>query len=240
MNFAAVLALLADAFERQLHVRYAVIGGVGLAAMGMPRSTLDVDVVTDAAAQPRLVELLEREGYETLHRSSGYSNHLHRDLSRGRVDIVYVSGDTADALFGATRLLAGPGGGPVPVPSPEHLAAMKVLAIKSDPSRTFEDLADIRFLLAHVGAIDRSCEATSNVTGSWSAISMSSEPSDRASSLPHLERDQPTTPFDVATLRRLRESLPAGWNAMAATSSSRAWLLLAKRPTSAGWEELTL
>jgi len=40
----------------------------------------------------------------------------------------------------------------MPVPSPEHLAAMKVLAIKNDPSRTFQDLADIRFLLAHGGA----------------------------------------------------------------------------------------
>jgi hypothetical protein len=152
VDFAAVLALLADAFERRLHARYAVIGGVGLAAMGMPRSTLDVDVVTDGAVQAELVDLLEREGYETLHRSSGYSNHLHRDPSRGRVDVVYVAGDTADALFGAVRLLDGPGGRPMPVPSPEHLAAMKVLAIKNDPSRTFQDLADIRFLLARGGA----------------------------------------------------------------------------------------
>lgn len=82
----------------------------------------------------------------------GYSNHLHRDPSRGRVDVVYVSGDTAGALFGATRLLDGPDGRPMPVPSPEHLAAMKVLAIKNDPSRTFQDLADIRFLLARGGA----------------------------------------------------------------------------------------
>ena len=69
---------------------------------------------------------------------------------------------------------------------------------------------------------------------------MSSEPSDPAVSLPHIERDQPTTPLDVATLRRLRASLPPGWNAMAATSSKREWQLLAARPTSEGWEELTL
>ena len=69
---------------------------------------------------------------------------------------------------------------------------------------------------------------------------MSSGPSDRASSLPHLERDQPTTPFDVATLRRLRDSLPPGWNATAAGSPERERELLAARPTSEGWEELTL
>jgi hypothetical protein len=69
---------------------------------------------------------------------------------------------------------------------------------------------------------------------------MSSEPSDAAGSLPHLERDQPTTPLDVATLRRLRESLPPGWEATAAGSPNRQWQLLAARPTSEGWEELKL
>ena len=69
---------------------------------------------------------------------------------------------------------------------------------------------------------------------------MSSEPSDPASSLPHIERDQPTTPLDVATLRQLRESLPPGWNVTAAGSLNREWQLLAARPTSEGWEELTL
>jgi len=33
------------------------------------------------------------------------------------------------------------------VPKPEHLAAMKVTAMKNDPSRKLEELADIRALL---------------------------------------------------------------------------------------------
>jgi hypothetical protein len=69
---------------------------------------------------------------------------------------------------------------------------------------------------------------------------MSSEPSDPAASLSDIEHDLPTTPLDVATLRRLRESLPAGWNATVTGSASSAWHLLAARPTSEGWEELRL
>jgi hypothetical protein len=42
----------------------------------------------------------------------------------------------------------------VPVPKPEHLVAMKVLAMKNDPGRTFQDLADIRILLMLPG-VDR-------------------------------------------------------------------------------------
>jgi hypothetical protein len=35
----------------------------------------------------------------------------------------------------------------LPVPRPEHLAAMKVQAMKNDPGRTLQEMADIQFLL---------------------------------------------------------------------------------------------
>jgi hypothetical protein len=145
VDFAAELAVLAAELERQKR-RWAVVGGVALAALGMPRTTLDLDLVLDAVAQDSMVEFLEREGFATLHRSPGYSNHLHPDQRRGRVDLVYVRGETADKLFSGLREVAGPGRA-VPVPRPEHLAAMKVLAMKNDPARTYQELADIRFLL---------------------------------------------------------------------------------------------
>jgi len=50
--------------------------------------------------------------------------------------------------------VAGPHGRSVRVPKPEHLAAMKVAAMASDPSRTLQDLADIQFLL-RVPGVDR-------------------------------------------------------------------------------------
>lgn len=153
MDFAAVLSVIAGELEPR-RVRYAVIGGVALAALGMPRTTLDLDIVTDAAAQPTVVTFLEQLGYETLHRSPGYSNHLHREPARGRVDVVYVDGETAERLFGAVRSVAGFGGAAMPIAAPEHLAAMKVLAMKNDPQRTFQELADIRFLLGRPG-VDR-------------------------------------------------------------------------------------
>jgi hypothetical protein len=65
----------------------------------------------------------------------------------GRVDVVFVGGGTRDALFAGVRWVGGPGGNKIPVLRPEHLAAMKVFAIKNDPSRTLSELDDIRFLL---------------------------------------------------------------------------------------------
>lgn len=153
MNFGVVLETLTDFLQERGH-RFAVIGGVALAAYGLPRTTLDLDLVTEAAAQGVLIPFLEDRGYRTLHRSSGYSNHVHSDPAWGRVDLVYVQEDTSRKLFAGSRSIPGPGGAPIPVPKPEHLAALKVLGMKNDPARTFQDLADVRFLLTLPG-VDR-------------------------------------------------------------------------------------
>lgn len=85
-----------------------------MAAWGMPRTTLDVDLVVPGEAQDGLVGFLESLGYETLHRSGGYSNHLHPDPDLGRVDVVYVRGETSRELLASRRLLPGPGGPRLP------------------------------------------------------------------------------------------------------------------------------
>jgi hypothetical protein len=126
--------------------RIAVIGGVALTAYGHPRMTLDLDVVTEAAAQDVVVTFMESQGFVTLHRSSGYSNHRHSDRNRGRVDFMYVRGKTAEKLFASARELPGPAGRSILVPKPEHLIAMKVQAMKDAPERTWQDLADIGYL----------------------------------------------------------------------------------------------
>ncbi|MEP6471505.1 MAG: hypothetical protein ABJC28_05780 [Acidobacteriota bacterium] len=153
MDFARVIDLVSGFFDRE-KFPFAVIGAFGLHAYGLTRATTDVDFVTESTARPSLVRFLEENGYETLYASEGYSNHLHPDPALGRVDLVYVSGGTAQELFGAAdsdRLIAGRR---VPVPRPEHLAAMKVHAIRNDPNRRYQELADIRFLMELPG-VDR-------------------------------------------------------------------------------------
>ncbi len=134
--------------------RWALAGALALHAYGYGRATADVDLVTEAAAQPGLLEHLEGLGYHTLHSSEGYSHHAHPRAQWGRVDVIYVSGPTAERLFGEARRIEGLLAHPVRVPSPEHLAAMKALAIRNDPSRKLREMADIGFLLGLPG-VDR-------------------------------------------------------------------------------------
>ena len=153
MDFDKVLDILAGFFERE-GFRFAAIGAFGLHAYGLSRATLDLDLATEEAAQPRLVSFLESLGYETLHRSEGYSNHLHPDSDLGRIDFVYVSGETSRLLFAGGGTVLRLGARTVPVPRAEHLVAMKVHAMRNDPSRTLREMADIQFLMRLPGVDD--------------------------------------------------------------------------------------
>ena len=154
MDFGTVLDAVSKFLDEKGY-RHAVIGGVALAAYGLPRTTVDLDLAVESSAQEDLIGFLEAKGYQTLHRSTGYSNHRHSDLRWGNLDFVYLKGETADEIFSACRRARGPRDLPVLLPKPEHLAALKVVAMKNDPSRSFQDMADIRFLLTLPGVDTR-------------------------------------------------------------------------------------
>lgn len=142
-------------FLEERGVNFAVIGGVAIVAYGLPRTTLDLDFIVESSAQDDLIRFLESQDYKTLHRSSGFSNHQHSNPAWGNLDFVYIGAETSREIFAACRIVTGPGGRPIRVPKPEHMAALKVNAMKNDPARTFQDMADVRFLLTLPG-VDRS------------------------------------------------------------------------------------
>lgn len=146
VDFERVVPMVVDFLEGEGHP-FAVAGALGLHAHGVTRATVDLDLVTAREAQQALVDFLERAGYETLYRSQGYSNHVHGDPALGRVDVIYVNGETSRRLLGSCRTYLSVAGRRLPAPRPEHLIAMKVQAIKNDPRRAFKDLADIQALM---------------------------------------------------------------------------------------------
>lgn len=148
MNFFSVLESLVAFFQRE-KCRFAIIGAFALHAYGLSRATGDLDFIVDSACQSKCLEFLESIGYETLYVSSGYSNHLHPMPAMGRIDFVYVAGVTAAKLFDNAKqvLTLNQGAMTLPVPKPEHLVAMKLFAMKNDPARAFQEMADIHYLL---------------------------------------------------------------------------------------------
>jgi len=150
VDFGKVLEALADFFKKE-NCRYAIAGAFALHAYGLSRATGDLDFVVSSECRVKIVAFLESLGYETIYVSSGYSNHVHPLPAMGRVDFIYPRGATADMIFNNLKASLKYQVVTIPVPRPEHIAAMKIFSMKNDPSRTFQEMADIQFLLGLPG-----------------------------------------------------------------------------------------
>jgi len=146
MNIKTIFRSLTRFFKQE-GIDYALVGAFALKAYGYLRATEDVDFLVRGAYQNRIIAYLESLGYETIYRSAGYSNHVHPLANLGRIDFIYVEGETADIILSEARPLLILDDISVPVVKAEHLIALKVFAMKNDPERSFREMADLQFLL---------------------------------------------------------------------------------------------
>lgn len=123
-------------------VKFALIGGLALAAHKVVRATRDIDLLVDADDADSVDGLLANLGYRRVHRSADAGNHLRGDE---RVDLLYASRHIARRLLheAAERKTSF---GVFRVVSTEGLIGFKLQALVNDPRRT-QDLEDIRALL---------------------------------------------------------------------------------------------
>lgn len=145
MTIKEQLKILANFFEQE-GLDYAVIGAFALYSYGYTRATKDIDFITRAEYQQRIIDYLSSLGFETLNRSAGFSNHLH-PIGQIRIDLVYVGNKTANIIFSSTKKKLLFEHLKLPVISPEHLIAMKLFAIQNDPDRKYKELADIKEII---------------------------------------------------------------------------------------------
>ncbi len=135
-------------FEHQ-NIEYAVIGGFALYGYGYVRATQDIDFVTRIENQEKIISFFENLGFETVHCSIAFSNHVH-PVGNSRVDIMYIEGNTADTIFSAVQKKIIFNQTQYPIVAPVHLIAMKLFAAANDPERKLKDLADIKEIIGHI------------------------------------------------------------------------------------------
>jgi hypothetical protein len=145
VDFARVLHQVSRALAER-EIPFALAGGVAVAAHGVTRGTQDLDVVVPMSRADEAVAALSALGFETLRRSLGFSSHL-RPAHLERVDLLFVEGATSEALFARAGTQTLFDVEAVPVVHPEHLVAMKLFALKQNPTRLGIDLEDVRALM---------------------------------------------------------------------------------------------
>ena len=146
MNIRTIFRSLIGFFQQE-RIDYALVGAFALKGYGYLRATEDADFLVRATYQSRIIAYLESLGYETIYRSAGYSNHVHPLANLGRIDFIYVEGETADTILSEVNPLLVLDDISMPVARVEHLIALKVFAMRNDPERSLREMADIQFLL---------------------------------------------------------------------------------------------
>lgn len=145
LNLKIIIQILIGFFNQE-RIDYALIGAFAMKAYGYLRATQDVDFLVRNAHQDKIIADIESLGYETLYRSTAYSSHLHPMANLGRIDFIYVEGESADIILSETRPLLILDDLSIPVVKPEHLIALKVFAMKNDPERSLREMADLQYL----------------------------------------------------------------------------------------------
>lgn len=137
----ACLSVLQHADEEALP--FLLIGGHAVVALGIERTTLDVDVLISAEDLPKWKEHLARHGYSAARETTTFAQFLPQETGGMRLDLMLVDSQTFSKLD-AAALNKELGAHSVRVPNPLHLIALKLHALKN-PHRAAlgKDIADI-------------------------------------------------------------------------------------------------
>ena len=147
MDFEAVLKTLLGELERQ-HIRYGVIGGFALGALGVPRATIDLDFLVHREDLEQLHEVLSRLGYARQVQTENVSHYRHAQDRWGAVDVIHAFRMFAVGMLERTRSYPVLGGTQtIQVLQPEDVIGLKVQALANNPLRRLRETTDIEALM---------------------------------------------------------------------------------------------
>ncbi len=149
MDFERVLRALLELFERE-KIRYGVLGGFALGALGVPRTTMDIDFLVHRDDLERLNRFLTEIGYERWVRTENVSHYRHTDPAWGGVDILHAFRQYSFEILERTRAQPVFGGTlHIKVLQPEDVIGFKIQAIANNPLRAAHEALDIESLMSH-------------------------------------------------------------------------------------------
>jgi hypothetical protein len=152
MDFETVVKTLLQLFEQQ-RIRYGTIGAFALGALGVVRTTTDIDFLVHRDDLRRLHEALQQLGYQRHVHTENVSQYRHPQDVWGSVDILHAFRSYALGMLERARPFPVFGGTQtISVLQPEDVIGLKVQAMANDPSRATQETADIESLMATHGS----------------------------------------------------------------------------------------
>lgn len=133
--------------RKEPELEFLVIGAYAVAAHGYVRATFDVDFVVRRSQRDKWFDRALSAGMDCLGKSDVFAQFTVSDAEIDGFDLMFVDDKTYDTMV-EHAVLRTFGEVEAPVPSLNHLLALKLHAVKSAPDlRASKDLNDIEILV---------------------------------------------------------------------------------------------
>ena len=150
MDLKKALSLLVKEFGSH-DISYALIGGFAMGALGVPRSTIDLDFLVASESLHKVEAVMLALGYKKVFSSENASQYVSPAKELGEVDFLHAFRPVSKKMLESAGTVAVFGGGiKVKILKAEDIIGLKVQAIANNPSRFHKDNADIEELLKTV------------------------------------------------------------------------------------------
>ncbi|MDO8748145.1 MAG: nucleotidyl transferase AbiEii/AbiGii toxin family protein [Candidatus Omnitrophota bacterium] len=145
MDFRAVLRLIEEDFSRE-NIRWALIGGFALGALGVHRATIDLDFIIHRGDLEKVDKIMRIHGYQCVYKSDEVAQYVCQAKIFGEIDFILAHRNISykmleraqdKEIFSRT----------VKVLRPEDVIGLKIQALANDETRTSQEYFDIESLL---------------------------------------------------------------------------------------------
>lgn len=149
MDFKIVLGLILKDFKRE-NVRYALIGGFALGALGLPRATIDLDFLVHRDDLNKIDKIMKSHGYESVYKSENVSQYISAIKIFGEIDFLHAFREVSTGMLErAKELEVFEGKLKIRVLRPEDIIGLKVQSAINNPARAIREYIDIEDLMEH-------------------------------------------------------------------------------------------
>jgi hypothetical protein len=147
MNFEKVLFLILEELEKN-KIKYAVVGGLALTILGLPRATFDIDLLIEKKSAKLIDNILKKFEYKPVYKTENVAQYLSELKPFVEIYIIYAFRKISTEMLKRAKIIKI-FNKKIRVLIPEDIIGLKIQTIANNPKRFDREMFDIRKLIEH-------------------------------------------------------------------------------------------
>ena len=141
-KLSTVLKMVSNELSEK-QIPYALIGALALSLYGLPRFTVDIDLLTEDRFWPPLSSIMGGLGYSCYQKTRSFAQFDSESGVLGRIDFMFVATQDGIDILRRSVMVKDEFLGDHPVIQPTDYIVLKLMAIANNPERSARDEGDI-------------------------------------------------------------------------------------------------